>query len=85
MNSLFITSKDREIAKENPLYAFMYALKPSEARKQYPKRLKMLFDYLELSSRIDIGVRFYILDTFVITLSIVRIPVLLLLSLPLEL
>jgi hypothetical protein len=25
----------------------MYALKSSEARRQYPKRLKMLFDYLK--------------------------------------
>jgi hypothetical protein len=31
----------------------MYALKSSEARRQYPKRLKMLFDYLKLSGSIQ--------------------------------
>jgi hypothetical protein len=31
----------------------MYALKSSEARRQYPKRLKMLFDYLKLSGSIE--------------------------------
>src|SRR5919197_1540607 len=32
--------------KQSPIYSFMYALKSSEARRQYPKRLKMLFDFL---------------------------------------
>jgi hypothetical protein len=32
--------------QQSPLYPFMYALKSNEARRQYPKRLKMLFDYL---------------------------------------
>ena len=31
----------------------MYALKSSEARRQYPKRLKMLFDFLNLSGSIE--------------------------------
>ena len=31
----------------------MYALKFSEARRQYPKRLKMLFDYLKLSGSLE--------------------------------
>jgi hypothetical protein len=31
----------------------MYALKSSEARRQYPKRLKMLFDYLKLSGSLE--------------------------------
>jgi hypothetical protein len=44
-------SQDKEIT--NPLYMFMYALKSSEARRQYPKRLKMLFDHLKLSGSID--------------------------------
>jgi hypothetical protein len=34
--------------QQSRLYSFMYALKSSEARRQYPKRLKMLFDYLKL-------------------------------------
>ena len=31
----------------------MYALKSSEARRQYPKRLKMLFDYLNLQGPLE--------------------------------
>lgn len=31
----------------------MYALKSSEARRQYPKRLKMLFDYLSLPGLLE--------------------------------
>lgn len=31
----------------------MYAIKSSEARRQYPKRLKMLFDYLKLSGSLE--------------------------------
>jgi hypothetical protein len=31
----------------------MYALKSSEARRQYPKRLKLLFDYLRLSGSLE--------------------------------
>jgi hypothetical protein len=37
--------EEREIKKQSPVYLFMYALKSSEARRQYPKRLKMLFDF----------------------------------------
>jgi hypothetical protein len=32
---------------QSPIYPFMYALKSSEARRQYRKRLKMLFDFLD--------------------------------------
>jgi hypothetical protein len=31
----------------------MYALKSSESRRQYPKRLKMLFDYLKLHGSLE--------------------------------
>jgi hypothetical protein len=37
------------IQKQSPVYTFIYALRSSEARRQYPKRLKMLFDFLDLS------------------------------------
>jgi hypothetical protein len=45
-----ITKEEQEalVTLQSPLYSFMYALKSSEARRQYPKRLKMLFDYLKL-------------------------------------
>jgi hypothetical protein len=42
-----------EIKKQSPLYSFMYALKSSEARRQYPKRLKMLFDFIGLSGSLE--------------------------------
>jgi hypothetical protein len=31
----------------------MYALKSSESKRQYPKRLKMLFDYLKLTGSLE--------------------------------
>jgi hypothetical protein len=42
-----------EIKKQSPSYSFMYALKSSEARRQYPKRLKMLFDFMELPGSLE--------------------------------
>ncbi len=42
-----------EIKKQSPLYPFMYALKSSEARRQYPKRLKMLFDFIGLTGSLE--------------------------------
>jgi hypothetical protein len=41
------------ITQQSPLYPFMYALKSSEARRQYPKRLKMLFDYIRLPGLLE--------------------------------
>jgi hypothetical protein len=37
------TLKISEIRKQNPVDSFRYALKSSEATRQYPKKLKMLF------------------------------------------
>jgi hypothetical protein len=37
----------KEITQQSASYSFMYALKSSEVRRQYPKRLKLLFDYLK--------------------------------------
>jgi hypothetical protein len=34
--------------QDDPMSAFLYALKAPESRRQYPKRLKMLFDFLDL-------------------------------------
>jgi integrase len=36
-------------AQDDPVSAFLYALKAPESRRQYPKRLKMLFDFLGLN------------------------------------
>ena len=41
--------QQKQVAQQSPVYSFMYALKSTEARRQYPKRLKMLFDFLNLS------------------------------------
>ncbi|HEU4444586.1 MAG TPA: hypothetical protein VFR94_07930 [Nitrososphaeraceae archaeon] len=45
----------RVVTKEqqSPIYSFMYALKSSETRRQYPKRLKMLYDYLGLAGSLE--------------------------------
>lgn len=51
MSSQSVIGQGKEYA--DPVYAFMYALKSSESRRQYPKRLKMLFDYLALSGPIE--------------------------------
>lgn len=42
-----------KIKKQSALYSFMYALKSSEARRQYPKRLEMLFDFMELPGSLE--------------------------------
>jgi hypothetical protein len=44
---------DSEISKQSPVKSFRYALKSSEARRQYPKRLKMLFDFLGLPGSLE--------------------------------
>lgn len=41
------------LLQRSPLYSFMYALKSSEAKRQYPKRLKMLFDFLGLPGSLE--------------------------------
>jgi hypothetical protein len=45
--------EENEIRKQSPIYSFMYALKSSEARRQYPKRLKMLFDFHSLAGLLE--------------------------------
>jgi hypothetical protein len=54
---LSITKEEAQEAlltpRPSPLYSFMYALKSSEARRQYPRRLKMLFDYLKLQGSLE--------------------------------
>jgi hypothetical protein len=52
---LSLTEKKEEkgITQQCPLYSFMYALKSSETRRQYPKRLKKLFDFLNLSGSLE--------------------------------
>ncbi|MDW0282500.1 MAG: hypothetical protein QN720_08345 [Nitrososphaeraceae archaeon] len=43
------------IRLSSPLYPFMYALRSSETRRQYLKRLRMLFDYQEEEHRLHLS------------------------------
>jgi hypothetical protein len=43
----------KEQQSQSPIYSFMYALKSSETRRQYPKRLKILFDFLGLDGSLE--------------------------------
>jgi hypothetical protein len=53
LQSIVEKKEEKEITLQSPLYSFMYALKSSEARRQYPKRLKMLFDFLGLPGSLE--------------------------------
>jgi hypothetical protein len=57
MNLLPVTRENsdqqKEIMLQSSLYSFMYASKSSEARRQYPNRLKMLFDHLKLPAPLE--------------------------------
>jgi hypothetical protein len=44
-----VTSKE----ERGPMAKFMYGLKSSEARRQYPRRLKMFLDFIELNGTIN--------------------------------
>jgi hypothetical protein len=39
--------------ENNPLSVFLYALKAPETRRQYPKRAKVFFDFLELDEPLE--------------------------------
>ena len=43
----------KRITRQSPVYSFMSAPNSSEARRQYPKRLKMLFDFLNLHGSLE--------------------------------
>jgi hypothetical protein len=47
------TEERTGMSQHSPIYSFMYALKSSEARRQYPKRLKMLFDFIGLHGSLE--------------------------------
>jgi hypothetical protein len=57
MDLLSVTENNEQqneiMQQQSSLYSFMYALKSSEARRQYPKRLKRLFDYLKLPASLE--------------------------------
>lgn len=39
--------------RQNPIHSFLYVLKLSEAQREYPRRLKLLFDYLDLPGPLE--------------------------------
>jgi hypothetical protein len=39
--------------KKNPMTVFTYALKAPESKRQYPRRLKIFFDYLDLEGNLQ--------------------------------
>ena len=47
--SVAIAQKEQE---EEPLSVFLYALKAPESKRQYPKRLKVFLDYLQLEGSV---------------------------------
>jgi hypothetical protein len=45
--------QEKEQENENPMEVFLYALKAPETKRQYPKRLKTLFDFLGFSEPLE--------------------------------
>ena len=45
--------QQQEATSSSPMYSFMYALKSSEARRQYPRRLKLFFDFIVLRGTLN--------------------------------
>ena len=48
LSSIQTTDDEDEEEKQDPLTTFMFALKAAETRRQWPKRLKMFFNFLNL-------------------------------------
>ena len=46
-----ITKEEEQV--RDPMTTFMYALKASESRRQYPRRFKMFLDYLKLEGALE--------------------------------
>ena len=56
-----VRTKENTLLYDNPLASFLYALKSSEAQRQYPARLSKFFDYID----IRVGKMENLLDQFV--------------------
>lgn len=52
VNSKIIQNNQYDSFHDNPLTSFLYALESSEAKRQYPARLKKFFDYIGIKSNI---------------------------------
>jgi hypothetical protein len=48
---MYVNSEERQ--KVKPLSAFTYALKAAESKRQYPRRFKVLLDYLKIPGSLE--------------------------------
>lgn len=48
---------------QDPLSVFMYALKAAETRRQWPRRLKIFFDFLKLEEPIEQQAKQFLMKT----------------------
>ena len=49
-NERFLKQEQQEEEEEDPMANFIYALKAAGTKRQWPRRLKIFFDFLDLSS-----------------------------------
>jgi integrase len=52
-----VRTNDATILYDNPLASFLYALKSSEARRQYPARLSKFFDFIEIENNYSLDIK----------------------------
>jgi len=48
--------------EQDPLSQFMYSLKAPETKRQWPRRLKVLFDFLKIDGSLDYQARHFVLQ-----------------------
>ncbi len=51
------------IEEQNPLTNFMYALKAPETKRQWPRRLKIVLDFLQLEGTLEQQAKIFIIQT----------------------
>jgi integrase len=56
----FEFQKQEYVVGEDPMSVFLYALKAKETKRQYPKRLKVFFDFLGLNGPIELQAKEFI-------------------------
>jgi hypothetical protein len=49
-----IEEQQQQQQNEDPMLAFTYALRAAETRRQWPKRLKIFFDFLNLEDAVSV-------------------------------
>ena len=51
------------IEEQNPMAAFLYALKAPESRRQYPRRFKMFLDFLNIQGTLEEQAKQFVVRT----------------------